>query len=392
MFFFYIAFTFFVLSLSLPLYTYLVYPWLMKQRAKRIIPQKNNYNATQYPAITVVFSVFNEASVIQRKLESIFNSDYPKDKISVLIGSDNSTDDTHFIIEEFQKKYNSIKLIKYEQRQGKLKIINQLIDLVTTEQIIFTDANVFFEPQTFKALVYNLIKNKADLVCGNILKFSPKQQGISEQEIFYMNFENQLKYNESLYYGFVVGVEGGCYAINKKSFVKVPDGFLMDDFFITLDVISKKGKVLFEPDALCYEDVNDTPMIEFKRKIRISLGNFRNLNYYKHLLFPIHKDFGFAFFSHKVCRWLVPFSIVFSFLLSLLLSSYSFWFTLISIGFMLLFILPLLTIYLEKIKLKIPVINSLGHFLLMNLALIIGYFKYQFTSTESAWEPPKRNV
>lgn len=392
MFFFLAVFILFVVCLALPIYTYVVYPWLMKHRAKSIVPPKNNYNEITYPAITVVFSVFNEASVIQHKLESVFKSDYPLDKIQVLIGSDNSTDATHQIIEQFQNQYNNIKLIKFAERQGKLKIINQLIDLVTTEQIIFTDANVFFEPQTFKALVYNLIAKKADLVCGNIHKFSPKQQGISDQEIFYMNFENELKYNESLYYGFIVGVEGGCYAINKKSFVKVPDGFLMDDFFITLDVISKKGKVVFEPDALCYEDVNDTPMIEFKRKIRISLGNFRNLNYYKHLLFPIQKGFGFAFFSHKVCRWLVPFALVFAFLFSVVLSIYSFWFALISVSFLLMFTLPILTIYLEKIKIKIPLINSLGHFLLMNLALLIGYFKYRFASLDSAWEPPKRNV
>ena len=145
----------------------------------------------------------------------------------------------------------------------------------------FTDANVFFEPIVVKALVYNLIAKEAQLVCGNILKFSPKNNGISGQEIFYMNFENQLKYNESLKYGFCVGVEGGCYGILKQQFVKVPDGFLMDDFFITLDVISKNGKVLFEPEAISYEDVNDDPMIEFSRKIRISLGNFRNLKFYK---------------------------------------------------------------------------------------------------------------
>lgn len=382
-----------MLCCLLPVYTYVVYPWLMKHRAKKIKSAKNNYNQVEnWPAITVVFSVYNEEKVIQRKLESIFKSNYPLDKISVLIGSDNSTDSTHQIIEEVQKQYNNIQLIKFSERQGKLKIINQLIDLVKTEQIVFTDANVFFEPQTFKALIYNLIVKNADLVCGNIHKFSPKNQGISEQEISYMNFENQLKHHESLVYNFVVGVEGGCYAIQKKSFVKVPDGFLMDDFFITLDVISKKGKVLFEPNALCYEDVNDTPMIEFKRKVRISLGNFRNLNYYKHLLFPVYKGFGFAFFSHKVCRWLVPFSLVLAFLFSLILSIYSFWFMFVTLGFILLFLLPFLTIYLEKIKLKMPVVNSLGHFVLMNAALLVGYIKYQFASTESAWEPPKRNV
>ena len=365
----------------------------MKIKSSTIPKTKNNYSSiTEWPAITIVFSVFNEEKVIRRKLESILNSDYPKDKLQILIGSDQSTDQTNFIIEEFASLNSNIRLIKKETRNGKLKIINELIDLTTTEHLVFTDANVFFEPITLKALVYNLLAKDAKMVCGNILKFSPKNQGISGQEIFYMNFENQLKYNESLTYGFIVGVEGGCYAILKSSFVKVPDGFLMDDFFITLDVIEKNGKVLFEPEAVCYEDVNDAPMIEFKRKIRISLGNFRNLKYYKHLLFPIHKGFGFAFFSHKVLRWITPFALVFSFFLSFVTSYYFPLFILISLGYSLVLILPAITIYLEKINIKIPFLNALGHFILMNFALLLGYFKFISASHESAWEPPKRNV
>ena len=383
----------FIICLLVPVFSYVIFPWLMKQAASKIKYEKNDYTKiTEWPSVTIVFSVFNEEKVIRRKLESILNSDYPNDKLQVLIGSDNSTDSTHQIIEEFIAKNNNITLVKKTSRYGKLKIINELIDLTTTEHLVFTDANVFFEPMTMKALVYNLIAKDAKMVCGNILKFSPKNQGISDQEIFYMNFENQLKHYESLKYGFCVGVEGGCYAIMKPSFVKVPDGFLMDDFFITLDVIEKKGKVLFEPEALCYEDVNDAPMIEFKRKIRISLGNFRNLKFYKHLLFPIHKGFGFAFFSHKVLRWFTPFAIVFSFFLSFLVSYYFPFFILISFCYSLLIVLPALTIYLEKIKLKLPLINALGHFILMNFALLLGYFKFISASHESAWEPPKRNV
>lgn len=383
----------FILCLFVPIYSYVVFPWLMKQKANKQKPEKNNYsNIIDWPAVTIVFSVFNEESVIIRKLESLIHSDYPKDKLQILIGSDNSSDKTNVIIEEYIVKYPYIKLVKKTTRHGKLKIINELVDLITTQHVVFTDANVFFEPNAVKALVYNLVVKNADMVCGNILKFSPKNEGISSQEIFYMNFENQLKYNESLVYGFIVGVEGGCYAIKKENFVKVPDGFLMDDFFITLDVISKKGKVLFEPEALCYEDVNDAPMIEFKRKIRISLGNFRNLKFYKHLLFPMTHGFGFAFFSHKVLRWFTPFSIVFSFLLALALLMYCQFFKWVALTYLLLIILPILTIFLEKIKLKIPFVNALGHFILMNFALLLGYFKFISATNESAWEPPKRNV
>ena len=383
----------FMLCLSAPAFSYVIFPWLMKQKAAKIKTEKNNYDLIkEWPSVTIVFSAFNEEKVIKRKLESILRSDYPKDKLQVLIGSDNSTDATHQIIEEFTAIHSNIRLVKKTSRHGKLKIINELIDLTTTDHLIFTDANVFFEPLTVKALVYNLLEKNAKMVCGNIMKFSPKNQGISGQEIFYMNFENQLKHSESIVYDFCVGVEGGCYAIKKDWFVKVPDGFLMDDFFITLAVISKKGKVVFEPEALCYEDVNDAPMIEFKRKIRISLGNFRNLKYYQQLVFPIHKGFGFAFFSHKILRWLTPFALILSFAFSIAISVYFPFFRWITAAYSLLLLLPLLTIFLERIKLKLPLVNSLGHFILMNFALLLGYFKFISASHDSAWDPPKRNV
>ncbi len=383
----------FLLCLFIPLYSYLLFPLYLKLSVKVIQKNKNNYfQITDWPLVTIVFSVFNEEAVIKTKLDSILNADYPKDKLFVLIGSDNSTDRTNTIIEDYITKHPNITLIKKHARHGKLKIINELVDIATTEHLIFTDANVFFEPITIKALLYDLIIKQAKMVCGNIHKFSPKNKGISGQEIFYMNFENQLKYHESLKYGFCVGVEGGCYAIYKSHFVKVPDGFLMDDFFITLHVISNNQKVLFEPEALCYEDVNDAPMIEFKRKIRISLGNYRNLIYYKHLLLPIYKGFGFAFFSHKVLRWITPFAIVLSFLCVIaLVGKYSI-FKWLLLCYLVVFTLPLFTIAFEKLKIKIPLVNFLGHFILMNLALLLGFVKFISASHESAWEPPKRNV
>jgi cellulose synthase/poly-beta-1,6-N-acetylglucosamine synthase-like glycosyltransferase len=383
----------FSVCLLVPVFSYGIFPWLMNQKAKRIVDVKNDYTAVmEWPAVTVVFSVYNEEKVIRRKLESILGSDYPKDKLQILIGSDHSTDATNSIIREYAATNASIRLIEKTDRSGKLKIINELVDLTTSDHLIFTDANVFFEPLTIKALVYNLVKKDAQMVCGNIKKFSPHNQGISAQEIRYMDLENRLKFHESQVYGIVVGVEGGCYAIKKENFVKVPDGFLMDDFFITLDVISKNGKVLFEPDALCYEDVNDAPMIEFRRKVRISLGNFRNLYYYQSLLFPPHKGFGFAFLSHKVLRWFTPFALIISFFMAVCISFYYPWFFLVMLSYSLLVVLPVLTVYLEKVKVRLPLVNSLGHFILMNAALFVGFFRFISSGNESAWEPPKRNV
>jgi len=382
----------FVLCLGIPFLSYVWFPFYLRRRAARHVQQPVDLSHAACPPVTVIFSVFNEAAVIERKLQSIVGSNYPKENLSVLIGSDASTDATCDIIERFAQQYPYIQLVKNTQRQGKLKVINGLTGQATTELLILTDANVFFEPDTIKALVYYLTEKKAQQVCANIFKFSPKNAGISGQEIFYMNVENRIKYHESLVYGQVVGVEGGCYGIRRDWFTKVPDGFLMDDFFITLSVVGRKGTVLFAPEAVCYEDVNDEPLIEYKRKIRISLGNYRNLAYYRQLLFPFWKGFGLAFTMHKLFRWLTPFALILSFVAALVLGMHYPVFKWISWCYALLVLLPLLTIILNRLRIRLPLVNFAGHFLLMNFALLVGFYKYLLAPGESSWEPPKRNV
>ena len=114
----------------------------MKLSVMNIVRSKNNYSEiVEWPTVTIVFSVFNEEKVIKRKLESILNSDYPKDKLQILIGSDHSTDQTHQIIEEFISQNLNIRFIKKETRSGKLKIINELF-FSYTFFIVFIGSNI----------------------------------------------------------------------------------------------------------------------------------------------------------------------------------------------------------------------------------------------------------
>ncbi len=134
----FVFFILFLICLLVPVFSYLIFPWLMKQAASKIKYSKNEYSKiNEWPPVTIVFSVFNEEKVIRRKLESILNSDYPKDKLQVLIGSDNSTDQTHHIIEEFIANNSNITLVKKTSRNGKLKIINEFFIRIYFEYFSF---------------------------------------------------------------------------------------------------------------------------------------------------------------------------------------------------------------------------------------------------------------
>src|SRR5688572_27942333 len=107
-----------------------------------------------------------------------------------------------------------------------------------------------------------------------------------------------------------MGAEGGCHAIRNSCFSTVRLELIVDDFFITMQVLIRGKFTLFNPNAVCIEDVPSDAEGEYHRKVRISSGNFLNLFFFKRLLLRFWAPIGFTFWSHKVLRWLTPFFLI----------------------------------------------------------------------------------
>jgi cellulose synthase/poly-beta-1,6-N-acetylglucosamine synthase-like glycosyltransferase len=365
------------------LQTYLLYPaaLILGGKSKRESPVLNTSLT-----IGVIIAAYNEENVIAQKIQSILDSDYPLEKVSIYIGSDASTDKTNELIASFQQNYPTIYLKVFQGRSGKAFIINQLAKECPDDIFILTDANVFFTQNTISNLVRHFSNPKTKQVCANIIKTSDKNIQIQGLEKKYLWLENTIKLKESNTWGFVIGAEGGCYAIRRENYSPVPKNFFMDDFYITMSVIKNKGEVLFDDQAIVYEDLPSESSEEFKRKIRISIGNYQNLFEFKSLLWPLWSPISFAFISHKILRWLTPFFLILIFIVSLLLVFYQDYFIYFSAAQATLFLTPLFIPVLKKVK---PIL-FIAHFYNMNLALLIGYFSYLKGVKSSVWQPTPR--
>lgn len=58
----------------------------------------------------------NERNVIENLLESVYNQDYPRDKIDIIVCPNNCTDDTAEIVREFAKSHPDIKVHIFERQ------------------------------------------------------------------------------------------------------------------------------------------------------------------------------------------------------------------------------------------------------------------------------------
>lgn len=372
-------------------HTYLIYPIGVIAFSKFSKKKKTDFDTSQSQInVAVVFAAYNEESVIQEKIESIFNCNYPTSNISVYIGSDASTDATDNIVKKLLEKRANLNFIRFDKRTGKSGIINHLFEICKEDLVIGTDANIIFNENTISNFVRHFKDEAISLVGGNISYIQKNKLGISTQENTYLSFENRLKQAESDLWSKVQGVEGGLYCIRKKDFSPIPPLTFMEDFYITYSVFSKNGSVRFDTEAQGFEDVSTLQEEEFKRKTRISIGNFQNLRRFKSLLFEKPFPLGFAFLSHKILRWFTPFLALTTVLSALMLREHSMYINYLYIVLYLL-LLTLIDWLLYQLKVSSGPLRYWGHFSMMNLALLNGFFKYIKGVRTNVWQPTKRN-
>jgi cellulose synthase/poly-beta-1,6-N-acetylglucosamine synthase-like glycosyltransferase len=368
----------FLAALSLIALTYVVYPiWQL------IFPGKPIDFTGDFtpPPVSVVFAAYNESSIIEAKIRSIYRTNYPIELLSVWIGSDLSSDGTDDIIRNLQSEFPQLNLHVNEARSGKSATINLLIERTTAEVIIATDANILFKETTIEELVRPIALQKATAVAGTLAyEAGGITNSTATNEKAYLSLENAIRRAESRKHGICFGMEGGLYSMRKSYWKPIPPNTFMEDFFQTVQLIARDQKVLFNEAAIGLEDVSSSLREEYKRKIRISIGNWQNLIRFYPLLFKHPYPFGTLFLMHKVLRWLTPHLYLIAIVAGLFTSQWLVT-SIVLIG------LPVSQFILMYFGLATP----LAYFYAMNAALFIGFLRYLKGVKSSVWQPTKRN-
>ncbi len=378
-------------TLALILHTYLVFPLWLDIRV-RLSRKKNRPPEDHYPSLSIIIPAYNEESVIRQKILSIYKSDYPHDKMEVLVMSDASTDNTDTIVKELQTVYPSLTFTRSERRIGKPSILNRLVKKASGEVLVLTDANVMLAKNTLRLLTRHFSRPETGLVDTRLVAVDhQKKEGISLQEKMYTSREVMIKYKEGLLWGIIMGPSGACFALRKDLFRPVPPGFLVDDFYINMKVLEQHYRAIVEPEAVVYEDTTYKLKEAFRRKVRIATGNFQNLRAFRKLFRNIFRPVGFCFWSHKGIRWFVPWLILMNLLSNLYLAAYS----PVYLIFLALHLFFLFLIFIDNILgifgKQIVILRFVTHFYSMNLALAAGLIKALKGVKTNVWEPTERS-
>jgi len=388
----------FWLSIGGITYSFFIYPLLLKWMTRNKLPHQTVYKTTEeLPVLSILMAMYNEEKVLAAKFESLLTTTYPKEKIHIYIGDDGSTDQSVAIAKSFAHHFSRFQIVPFGGRNGKPNIINALanhsrVALGDHQIFVITDANVLFDACLLEKLARHYKDPKIGLVGANVLNQLPNKTTIAELEQLYISRENQMKYREGLLHGALMGPFGACFSMRAGLFRDVPAHFIVDDFYLCMQVHNQQFQCIYDLEALCYEDVPGNMWEEFRRKSRIGAGNFQNLGFFKKwLLKPLH-PVGFTFWSHKVLRWFTPFLAISGLIAIAILSGQNgfyhaiFWYKFLVVG---LFLLDLILVFFN---IHIKLLRLITYFYFMNFALILGFIYFIKGIKSNVWSPTQRNV
>lgn len=118
--------------------------------------------------VSVLVCARNEAEHLPRLLNSLLASDYDLRKVEILVGDDQSTDDTKKVIENFAQANSCIKYKNIEEQKDGLiakgNVLAQLVDAASFEKILIIDADMKVTSLWLKKMTTLL--GQYDLVSG----------------------------------------------------------------------------------------------------------------------------------------------------------------------------------------------------------------------------------
>ena len=175
------------------IYVYFGYPLLLKFRIfGSPTPWRRGYAK---PLITVIVAAHNEECVIESKIKNLLSSDYPRERVEVLIGSDGSSDNTEGIVRKFAG--DGVGLISFPQHQGKSATQNGLVAKASGSILVFSDADCTLSVDALSCLVENFADEQVGLVSGVPRYQNDRETSVAENESIYLRYETWLRTQEA---------------------------------------------------------------------------------------------------------------------------------------------------------------------------------------------------
>jgi glycosyltransferase involved in cell wall biosynthesis len=117
--------------------------------------------------LSVIIPCFNEVATIQNVVQEVNDVDLGSIKKEIIIVDDYSQDGTHRVLKDINKKFRNVQVLYQDYNQGKGAALKRGILSSTGDVVVVQDADMEYDPQDFKRLIYPIERGRADVVYGS---------------------------------------------------------------------------------------------------------------------------------------------------------------------------------------------------------------------------------
>jgi cellulose synthase/poly-beta-1,6-N-acetylglucosamine synthase-like glycosyltransferase len=358
--------------------------WLRHVAARRpSMPVPVPARDADLPLVGVIVAAFNEEVHVGARVRNLLGIDYPADRLRVYVGSDGSRDRTIAEATAAAAGDPRVRVVDFPVNRGKASVLNDLVALAREPILVFTDANTEFEPAALRRLAEHFRDPSVGAVSGTLRLRDPG--GGSNQDHVYWEHEQQMKQVEDRV-GALLGANGGIYAIRRERVSVLAADTVCDDFIMVMRAATAGARVRFEPAAVAWEDVPHDMAEEYKRRVRIGIGNYQALFRHPEFLLQGGAMRRFAYLSHKVLRWIAPHLLLVAGLAAAVLAAggSSFYAALLSAGLAGATCCAIAYATRERVRWPAPV-GAATFVALLNLAFLVGSLRYATGNYRGAW-------
>ena len=234
-----------LLDLSLPLLSFVlaatllwlsVFAYLLLLLAlarKRRLPSPPG-TPSDLPDIAVVIPTLDERALILPKLRDVLRTDYPLDKLRVVVVDGGSTDGTVELVQEEIRNGAAIRLLHLEGATGKAVQMNHVLANVGEDILVVTDVDAELEPGCIRALTRALVADPCSALIGaSVLPVA----GYLEEQLHW-SFLNLLWWLEGEVLR-AATVSGVCYAIRSSALPPLARDAGAEDVHLALAAVSQ---------------------------------------------------------------------------------------------------------------------------------------------------------
>jgi len=254
------------------------------------------------PRVTVVIPAYNEADSIGDTIRSVLASDYPRDRLEVLVVDDGSTDGTAAAAAEA-----GARVVRHERNMGRGAAVETGIRHARGEIVVTVDADTTVEPDAIRLLVEALASTpRAGAACGRLRpRVGGGVVGRGQRAEYAIGFAYSKLVKSLL--GWML-IPCGAFSAYKRSVVaeaRVADT-LAEDFDLGLHVIERGLRLVYEPAAVAYTDAPKTLGQLVRQRVRWTIGGLQAMAKHHKLManpkvgtvglaaLPLHFTIGYA--------------------------------------------------------------------------------------------------